>query len=208
MTDPTALFAPADAQAFTDSGIQPLAAFSSAVITAAEAAVRARFEAACQTALIPTSITETLDGTCGNVLRVSRHNPCHERPRQKLTVSAASIDAVALTVTELAALRCHPDGRIVRVDGCNWRSSSGYQDLAVSVAYKYGWSAVPALIKRAALLYCVRLLAQGEYPGDRPYADANPPGRIAYPGTRPHWTGFDEVDSILSEFEEDVSVIV
>lgn len=202
------LFTPAEAQAFADSGIQPLAAKTSAEITAAELVIRARFEAACRVAFIPVTVTETLDGVFGQVLRVSRHNPCRELPRQPLTVTAASIDGVALTVTELAALRCHPSGRIVRSDGSTWSSSSGYQDLAVSITYKHGWSAVPALVKRAGLLYCVRILNQGELPiGASGYTESGPPARFPYPGKRPHWTGDDEVDALLAEYEEDLAVV-
>ena len=211
MADPTALFAVADARSFIDSGLMPLAdtgTFTDAAITAAEVVVRKRFEAACRTAFIPTAVTESLDGTTSNVLRVSHKNPTREVPRQPLTVSAASIDGTALTATELAAVKAHPDGRLVRTDGLTWSSSTGYQDLAVSVTYVYGWTAVPDLIERAALLYCVRILAQGELPlGAADYAEGGRAVRFPYPGVRPHWTGDDEVDSILAEYEEDRVII-
>lgn len=96
----------------------------------------------------------------------------------------------------------------VRADGNSWSSSTSYQDLAVEVTYTYGWASVPDLIKRAALLYAIRILAQGELPlGARDYSDTGPGPRFPYPGKRPHWTGDDEVDAILVEFEEDTVAI-
>jgi len=202
------LFTTAEAQAFTDSGIQPLAACTGSDITAAEIVVRARFEAACRVPFLPALITEVLDGNRTNALTVSRGNPAHEKPRRPLTVSAAAIDGVALTAPELAAIKAQPRGRLVRTDGGLWSSSTGYQDLAVSVTYLYGWASVPVLIKRAALLYCVRILAQGDLPlGARDYTEAGVPARFPYPGKRPHWTGDDEVDAILSEYEEETVVV-
>lgn len=206
------LFTVADARAFIDSGVLPLAdtsQFTDEALTAAEVVVRKRFEAACRTAFLPTSITETLDGVLSDVLCVSHHNPVHEIPRQPLTVTAAAIDGTPLTAAELAAVKAHPDGRLVRTDGLAWSSASGYQDLAVSVTYTWGWTAVPELIKRAALLYCVRIIAQGELPeGAREdYASSGVMARFPYPGQRPHWTGDDEVDAILAEYEEDRVII-
>lgn len=212
MPDPTALFTTAEARAFTAEGQTPLSdatAYPDATITAIEPVIRARFEAACRVAFIPTTITETLDGNATNVLCVRHANPTHESPRQPLTVTAATIDGVALTATELAAIKAHPDGRLLRSDGQSWSSSTGYEDLAVTVTYKFGWSAVPALIKRAACLYAVRLLCQGELPGTSyDYADGGPARRFPYPGQRPHWTGDDEIDSVLCLFEEGRVVIV
>lgn len=205
------LFTVAEARALMDSGLLPLAdptKASDAAIIAAEAVVRQRFALACRTQFVPTVITETLDGNATNVLRVSFKNPALEIPRRKLTVSAAAIDDDDLTATELAAVKAHPNGRLVRTDGGSWSSSTGYQDLAVSVTYVYGWSAVPVTIERAALLYCVRILAQGELPlGAERYDDAHVGARFPYPGIRPHWTGDDEVDAILAEFEEDRAVV-
>lgn len=205
------LFTVAEARAALESGTAPLAdagQFSDDAILDAEEIVRARFSKACRTAFLPTVVTETLDGNATNVLRVARKNPAHEIPRRALSVISASIDGTALTVTELAALKCSGDGRIVRTDGSSWSSSTSYQDLAVEVTYTYGWASVPDLIKRAALLYAIRILAQGELPlGARDYGETGPGPRFPYPGKRPHWTGDDEVDAILVEFEEDTVAI-
>jgi len=207
-----ALFTVATARAFIDSGVYALAntgEFTDDAIEAAEVVVRKRFERACRTAFIPTAVTETLDGNATNVLRVSHHNPYREVPKRALTVTAASIDGTSLTATELAAIKAHPNGRLVRTDGLTWSSSTSYEDLAVSVTYTYGWATVPDLIERAALLYCVRILNQGELPeGARDYTEGGAVARFPYPGLRPHWTGDDEVDSILAEYEEDRVVIV
>lgn len=202
------LFTPSEARAFTRSGLHPLEGCDDAALVAAEVTVRATFESACRTAFAPRTVTETLDGQRGSVLRVSQHNPALESPRRPLTLTAASIDAIPLTAPELAAVRAHGDGRLVRTDGGTWSSASGYQDLAVSVTYTWGWAAVPPEILEAALVYAVRLLAQGEAPNaQQDWAETGPVGRWPYPGQRPHWTGDDYVDAVLGRFEEDRVVV-
>lgn len=199
------------ARAFADSGIQPLAdagTYPDSALTATETVVRARLEAACRCALLPSYVAEALDGTHSNILRLAFSNPTHESPRRPLTVTAASIDGVALTATELAAVKAHGDGRLVRTDGAGWSSSTGYQDLAVEVTYYHGWSVADELAVRAALLYTVRILAQGELPiGATDYDTGGRAARFPYPGVRPHWTGDDEVDSLIAELEEHRVVI-
>jgi len=198
-------------RAFTDSGLQPLAdagAYPDAVVLATESVVRGRLEAALRCALLPTTVTEVHDGVVSRVLRVSRENPTHESPRRPLTLSAAAIDSEALSAAELAAVKAHADGRLVRTDGSSWSSSTGYQDQAVTVTYTHGWAVVPDLLIRAALLYTLRILAQGELPlGATEYDTGGPARRFPWPGVRPHWTGDDEVDSILAEYEEHRVVI-
>jgi len=200
------LFTLAEARAVTDSGVTPLSSattYPNADVVATELVVRARFEDACKVAFVPRTVTETLDGNATNVIHLAARNPAREYPRRPLTVSAASIDGVALTATQLAALRCGPTGRILRSDGNSWSSSTGYQDLAVEVTVSYGWAVVPEAVRRVAKLYAVRILAQGELPiGAQNYDDGGRPMRFPYPGGRPHWTGDDEVDSVLLEYEE------
>ncbi len=199
------------ARAFTDSGLQPLSdagTYPDAIVLATESVVRARLQAAVRCALLPSVVTDVLDGNRTRELRLRHRNPTHESPRRPLTVSAATIDGTALTATELAALKAHADGRLVRTDGKSWSSSTGYQDLAVTVTYYHGWAVVPELGLRAALLYSVRILAQGELPiGAADYDAGGPARRFPYPGVRPHWTGDDEVDSLIAEIEEGKVVI-
>jgi len=200
-----------EARAFRDAGIYPLAdsaTYPDADILAAEEYVRRRFEAALRTALLPTQAIDMLDAVASSTLCVSGKNPAHESPRKPLTVTAANIGGVALTAPELGCVKAHGSGRVVRTDGGSWADSVTYPDLAVLITYWHGWSTVPELAKRAALLYTVRTLAQGEIPlGGRDYTDTGPPARFPYPGKRPHWTGDDEVDAILSELEEDTVVV-
>ena len=200
------LFTVAEARRLSDSGMTPLSsasAFSDSDILAAERSVRARFEDACRVALLPRAVIETLDGNATNVLHLAARNPAKEQPRRPLTISAASIDGVALTAGELGYLKAHPDGRVVRTDGDSWSSSTGYQDLAVEVSVIHGWAVVPESINRVAKLYAVRIMAQGELPiGAQSYDEGGRPMRFPYPGGRPHWTGDDEVDAVLLEYEE------
>lgn len=209
--DTEGLFTVSEVRAYPYRGELPLAddsVYSTAAITAAESAIRELFERACGVAFIPTTVTEELDGTCSRLLRVSKKNPALESPRRPLTLSAASIDGTALTATELAAVKAHPDGRLVRTDGLTWSSSTGYQDLAVSVTYVHGWASVPDMINEAALrLLCVMLIGSDVPESAISFSDGGASYQFARPGRAPHWTGIDYVDSRLAMFAENTVVI-
>jgi hypothetical protein len=145
------LFTLAEARAFNGGALSDVAGFLSADILGKESEIREWLEDVCGVAFIPTESTFLVDGVASNVLHVPAKNPTCEAPRRPLAVSAASIDGVALTATELAAVKAHANGRLARTDGGNWSGSTGYQDLAVSITVAYGWSTVPALIRDAAL---------------------------------------------------------
>lgn len=206
----TALFTVAEARVFRHAGDAPLAdlAIPDDDIEACELEVRDVFMRACGTDFFPTEYTETHDGNSTNVLRVARRSPTKEHPRQAITVTAASIDDVALTAGELAYLKGHPDGRIVRTDGNSWSSSTGYDDLAVEVEYTVGWAAVPKAVKSAALKYAVHKILGSDIP-DR--ATAMHSGDVSYSftyaGNAPHWTGLPEVDAVLTAYRENEAVI-
>jgi hypothetical protein len=200
------LFDLPSARAFTlrsDRPLQVATTFTDDDLLAIEAVVRDIFEHAIGRALLPTVSTCTLDGNAGNLLRLPVANPAKEQPRRALTVTAASIDGSALDATALAALVCHPDGRVVRTDGNSWSSSTGYQDGAVSVTVIHGWSAVPARTKRAALRLAVHYLVGSDVPdGAVSFSDGNASYQFARPGQAPHWTGLDDVDAELLALSE------
>src|SRR5574343_1532427 len=202
MADPTALFTVAEARSYAYRDDFPLgdsSIYPDDAITIAEAAIRDLFTSACGVAFIPTTVTEILDGNASNVLRVSGHNPVLESPRRPLTVSAASIDGAALTAPELAAIRAHHDGRLVRTDGGSWSSASGYQDLAVSVTYVHGWADVPALVKEAALRMAAVALVGSDVPESAvSMSDNGTSFQFARPGAAPHGTSGDYVDARIA----------
>lgn len=208
---PSALFTVAEARAFTARGTTPLSdtvTYPNAAIIAAEAAIREGFEDAVGVALIPTSETITLDGCYSRSLRLPVKNPAIEIPRRALTVTAASIDGVALTVTELAAVKAHGDGRLVRTDGGTWSSGTGYQDLAVSVTVTHGWATVPHRIHDAALLLAVRMLVGSDVPEEAvSFSDGGASYQFPRAGRAPHWYGYDAVDAVLASFQENRVVI-
>lgn len=207
---PTALFTVAEARLFVDAGDTPLSDsndYPNAALIAAEAHIRELFESACDVSFIPTVATETIDGAWSRLVRVSRRNPAKELPRRPITVSAASIDGVALSVTQLAALKPYPDGRITRVDGASWSSSTSYQDLAVSITYTHGWATVPDQIKQAALMLCVRLLVGNDVPMNATsFSDGGATFSLTYAGAAPHWTGLAWVDAVLDRYRENRAV--
>lgn len=206
-----ALFTIAEARSYPYRNALLLAddsVYPDATITAAEAAIRELFERACGVAFVPTTVTEVLDGNHTRVLDVAKRNPCLESPQRPLTVTAASIDGTPLNAGELAAVKAHPDGRLVRTDGATWSSSTGYQDLAVSVTYTHGWSTVPDLIKDAALrLLCVMLIGSDTPDSAISFSDGGASYQFARPGRAPHWTGVDYVDSRLAMFAENTVVV-
>jgi hypothetical protein len=207
-----ALFTVAEARAFVARGTVPLAdtvLYTTAVITAAEAEIRELFVNATGVDLFPTSYTEVIDGNVTSALHVARHNPAKEHPRRALTVSAASLDGVALTVTQLANVKAHADGRLVRVDGASWSSSTGYEDLAVSVTYTVGWATVPGPVHLAALQLAVHYLVGSDVPdGAVSFSDGGASYQFARPGQAPHWTGLDSVDAALLAYRENAVVVV
>lgn len=205
------LFTVAEARAYPFRSELPLSdttLYPTAAIVDAEASIRELFEKACGVAFIPTAVTETLDGNRSRCLELGKRNPCIESPQRPLTVTAASIDGTALTAGELAALKAHPDGRLVRTDGATWSSSTGYQDLAVSVTYTHGYAAVPAMIHDAALRMLAVMLIGSDVPESAiSFSDGGASYQFARPGRAPHWTGIDYVDSRLAMFAENTVVI-
>lgn len=206
MAEQEMLFTVSEARSFVARGVAPLddaGLYPDDAITAKEAEIRELFEQACRVAFLQTETTETLDGADSPVLHVCRRNPLKEVPPRPLTVSAASIEGVELTAGELAALRAHPSGRIVRTDGGTWRAPSGVDDLAVSLTYTHGWASVPEQIHTAALLLCVRRLAGSDVPEEAvSFSDGGASYQFPRPGQAPHWTGYDAVDAVLLAFRE------
>lgn len=206
------LFSLTEARACVYRGATPLSdtsLYTDAAIIAGEAEIREMFETAIRRALIPTQAVERANGNATRVLTVAHRNPLRESPVRPLTVSAASIDGTALTATELAAIKAHHSGRLVRTDGGTWSSGSGYQDLAVLVTYWHGWQTVPERLRSAAKRLLIRYLVGSDVPEAAiSFSDGGATYRFPRPGQAPHWTGVDEVDAVLLAYEEDRAVVV
>lgn len=199
MADPTALFSTAEARAFETA--LTTVDYPDTAITAAEARIRAAITGICGVYFIPTTTTELIDGVASTTIRVSGHNPLKEQPPRPITVSAASIDGTALTVTELADLACYPDGRIVRKTLGSWEGAGNH--LNVSITYRHGWATVPGEIARAALqLLCAQIIKSDISGRARSYSDGVMTYQLGFPGPAPHWFGIDEVDAVLDRFRE------
>ena len=160
MADPTALFTEAEARAFDKGQLADEIAYPTADITAKEAEIREWLTKVCGVDLIPTTHADELqsgDGTATLLLNWPRVQ----------SVTAASTRSgttwTALTAAELALVVVDPDGTgMLYRDGAYWPAGVGN----VKVTYKAGYTAVPALIKRAALMICVNELPASNAPWD------------------------------------------
>ena len=109
------------------------------------------------------------------------------------SITSVSIGGVALTETELAALII--DGRMVYREAC-WTSGV----LNIVVAYTYGYTAVPKLIKRAALLLAKSYAVESSLD---PRATAVSTGDLSYRITiagRDGAFGIPEVDAAIAQY--------
>ena len=207
MADPTALFTVSDARAFDKAQLANATTYPDAVITAAEARIRASFALICGVSFIPVSDTLTLDGIYSSTIRVPVHNPYLETPRRPLTISAAKIDGVALTVGELTDLVADADGHVVRKSG-DWYGA--WPNLAnVSITVKHGWAAVPADIKLAAVTLCAYQVVPTNL-SDRvtQFSNADASYTVAYAGGAGHWYGIPFVDAVLGLYLENRAVVL
>jgi hypothetical protein len=113
------------------------------------------------------------------------------------TLVAASIDSVALSAPEIAAVKVYPFGMLVRpssVWSLGWRN--------VSVLYEHGLADVPSAISRAAKKYARYLmLNSAAEASERATAMFTEAGgyRLTLAG-RDGPTGLPEVDAVLAEF--------
>lgn len=204
------LFSLAEARVFSGDALSDTSVYPNALVTAKEAEIREWFEQVCGVAFTQTTVTETLDGSPSGAIYVSHKNPAKESPRRPLEVVAATIDGVALTATELAAVRASGSGRLVRSDNGTWSSTTGFQDQAVTVTYRHGWETPPALIRLAALQILVTDLPASNVPFS---ADSYDEGGMSFnfgrgDGFNGNWHRIPDVVKALRLYNERASVIV
>lgn len=182
------LFALSEARAFDNRALQSTSLFPDAALRVARASVTDFFEECCNVSFVPRYARETIDGNGDTRLRLSKR-----RVRKLLSVS---IDGVALSAPDLAALKLYDWGRLVREGG--W--SEGARNVAVS--YEHGWASVPAAIRRAALVLSRHELVVSDH-SDRMIAVSNELGtvRMSVPG-RDYPTGIPVVDAALARYDE------
>lgn len=141
------LFSEAEARAFDKGQLADSSAYSSAAITAKSAEIKEWLERACGVNFESTTHTDEYhdgDGTSELLL---------DWPRVTAVTAASQRDDAtwtALTAAELAELQPYDTG-LVYWDGATW--NRGRRN--IKVTYTAGYTAVPSLIKRAALMICV-----------------------------------------------------
>lgn len=203
MPDPTTIFSVAEARAFDKVQLTSATTFPDAIITAKEAAIRAKFERIIGVSLVPTTHTEYLDGDGTCVLYLGHHNPWAEstpRPVEvtSITVIATDNTETAFTVAELADLVCYPYKLVRR---------SGYFEAGcrnIKVVYKTGYVTCPEDIKQAALQVLVLPQPDGIMPAAvSAYADQGDDNGIKWTRVkdpdRGRWYGNELVDAVLRE---------
>lgn len=145
MADPTALFTTAEARAFNGGVLADTTRYLTADITAKEAEIRAAFARICGVQFIPTTEEEAHDGDGTDSLILDWPKPISIT---SITIDGTALSATAISQTDYAeGLALYPTGKITRRSGV---FADGRQN--VLVTYKHGYSAVPADIKRAALI--------------------------------------------------------
>jgi len=210
MADATAIFTAAEARAFDKKYLADAQVFTDAVITAAEIAIRTKFERIIGVALIPTTYTEYLDGTGWNVLALPHHNPFASATPSPVTLTSVTYldfdDApdggTAFTAAELADIVCYPD-KIVRRSGYFTRGYRNYK-----VVYKTGYATCPTDIKNAALQTLLLPPPDGIHPSSAPSAVIDGLdslggstinwSRVKDP-SRGRWFGNEAIDAVLRE---------
>lgn len=187
-----ALFTVAEAKAFVVGGETPLAPVADAVITAAEARIKERFEDICEVAFEPTEVTATLDGKGATGLVL---------PHTRVTeVEGVAIDG---TEVDVADTKLYDYGVLYYSSG--W--GNGVQD--VEVTYTHGYAAVPKAIKWAALVVAVEEI-MGSDVTKRAITQTDDIGtfRMSVPdGEKERWYGIPAVDAVLSQYSEKVPAI-
>jgi hypothetical protein len=189
------LFAVADARTFDKGQLADPVLYPDAAITAAEARIRARFEAILGYYLEPTTVTVQCDGTGLASITL---------PDVYVTaVSAASMDGVALDPTTdlnpadyTLGLAIDPTGILTRRSG-GWTQGVGN----VSISYTCGLAAAPADIVRAALLVAIEEMPQSNLqPQAISYTDSGASYQLLTPGLNKNaWYRTPEVNEVLVE---------
>lgn len=120
-------------------------------LTEIQSTVEEAIECAAHVAFVPRTATATVSGDGGTRIFLPNF--------EVSAVTAATVDGTALTSTELAAITIN-DAILYR-EAC-W--ASGYHN--ISVTYTHGKTAVPGLIKRAALILAKSYLTASQIPAN------------------------------------------
>lgn len=146
------------------------------------------FEHAAGVAFVPRQATTTVNNRSSTVALVL--------PPQLRTVTAGSVDGVALTASELADLVADPAGVLYRST-----TSSGWTRSKITVTYQHGYDAPPLRVKAAVMLLAKTWMVRGPV-DDRATQIATDGATInlATPGVRGSWTGVPEVDATIDDY--------
>jgi hypothetical protein len=146
----TALFTTAEARAFNGSKLSNETTYLTATLTAKEVEIREAFARICGVDFIQTTHTAELhDGDDSDYLML--------KWPKVTSVTAISIDGTALTATELSTTDYSEGLAIDEEKGIITRRSGSFDAgwANVSVTYVAGFTTVPDLVKRAALMIAV-----------------------------------------------------
>ena len=200
------IFTVAEARAYSKTKLESTAVYSNAVITAKEAAIRAKFERIIGVALTATASTEYYDGDGTATLYLAHHNPWAEATPRSVSVPSVTVISIdgtetAFTATELSDLVCYPH-KLVRRSGAFATGSRN-----VRVVYTHGYSTVPEDIKQAAMEVLTMQPPDGLVPTNvTSYATDGSDGTVNWSrvkdAARSRWFGNEMVDSVLREHRD------
>jgi len=185
------LFTVAEARAKDKAQLGSSSDYPDAVIVAKEAAIRELFTRECAVDFIPTTHTDEYHGGDNNPYLLL------DWPLvTAISAAATRVDTTwtALTATELAQLQVSDSG-LIYWEGGYW--PAGVRN--VRVTYTAGHTAVPDLIKEAALLLAVQKLPASNVPWQ---ADGYEAGGTSYSWTRGdgfagNWSSIPEVQRAI-----------
>lgn len=189
------IFTPAEARAFDKLQLASAVDYPDVDIVAKEVAIRSELEQICGVNFVPTAhADEVHDGDDSNYLQLNW-------PRIT-AVASITVDGVALTAGEIN-LTDYSDGLaadpvlpiLTRRSGV---FESGWSNIMVT--YTAGYAAVPALVKRAALQWCVTEMPAQNAPWQAESFDA---GGTSYSwtrgdGYRGNWSALPDVQRAIN----------
>lgn len=162
-----------------------LAAFDDARVAAARRLAEDRIEAACGCAFVPRGAREAVVARGREALPLRWPEP--------RALYAVAVDGAPLAAEEVAALRLHPGGMVLREGG--WPDGA-----LVTLHYEHGLSPTPAPVRHAAMLLAREYLVPSDLPA-RATLLATEVGsfRLSVAG-RDGATGLPEVDAVIAEY--------